>query len=120
MDGQLSVQRALGLVLLVLAACQLERDIFTLEEEHGHEVTLVLVNDHNVGAFRHLELNGDLIGDTDSLFLDLDLLLSLGLRVFGGVVCPHFPDFQELLCHLVRQLLDHVDVVEGDLGLEWR
>ena len=119
-DGQLSVKRALGLLLLILATRQLERDIFALEQEHGHKVALVLVNEHNVGAFRHLELNGDLIRDTDGLFLDLDLLLSLGLRVFGGVVCPHFSDLREFFCHFVCQRLDHVDVVEGDLGLKWR
>ena len=93
--------------------------MFALEEEHGHKVALVLVNDHNIGTFCHLELNKNFIWDLNCLFLDLDLFFCLGLSMLGSVIFPHFPNIQKFLGHLISQLLHHVDVIEGDLRLQW-
>lgn len=119
-ERALSCKLTAGLVALVCAALLFELDFLCLEEEERDEVAFVLIDDHDVDSLVHLEINEDLIRDAVSLFLNFLDLFFLSLRVLLSVVFPHLADLERLFRHFVQQLLDNVEVVHGDLGLQGR
>ena len=116
------VERALGfggaisLVLLLQAAGPIVVYFFARDEEHRDEVASVFINDDDVGALLHLKLHCVLGGD---ILLKFALFIALGHDFPLLIVLPHLPDLERLLTHFLGKLLDYVEVVHGDLRLNW-
>lgn len=74
-QGALGVSVAVRFVLLVLPTSLLVGDFLTGHEEHGDEVSSVLIDDHDISTFLKLELH---VVVRDNVLLQLPLLVTLG------------------------------------------
>ena len=83
-------------------------DFFARDEEHRNEVASVFIDDDDVRALLHLEIN---IALRWNILLKLALFITLGHDLALLIVLPHLSDFESLFIYFLGELLDYVKVV---------